>query len=123
MRHAIAVLKAQHPNTRHINPQELIATLRYLDEERITEAAIVSQVPHLTITYETDLLNPNVHNATAQRLCSFLALTQQQQVQYSMKLVHQRISDLIANYEEVYAILERSEYAYVLNEVTAKLVI
>ena len=123
MRHAIAVLKAQHPNTRHINPQALIATLKHLDEQRIAEAAIVSQVPHLTITYETDLLNPNVHNATAQRLCSFLALKQRQRAPYSMKLVHQRISDLIANYDEVCATLERSDYAYVLTEATAKLVI
>lgn len=123
MRHAISVLKAQHPNSRHINPHALIATLRYLDEQRIAEAAIVAQVPHLTITYETDLLNPNVHNATAQQLCSFLALEQRKRVKHSIKLVHQRISDLIANYDEVCAILERSDYAYVLTEATAKLVI
>ncbi len=123
MRHAIALLKAQHPHTHHINPQALIDTFIYLDEQRLTEAAIVSQVPHLNIIYETDLIDPNVHNATAQRLCRFLGLKQRRQVPYSIKLVHQRISDLISNYDEVCATLENSEYSYVLTETTAKLVI
>ncbi|ESA32253.1 nodulation protein h [Leptolyngbya sp. Heron Island J] len=122
MRHAIAVLKARQPHSRHLNPSDLIATLKHLDEQRIAEAAIVSQVPHLTITYETDLIDPNVHDATAQRLCSFLAL-KHQRVTSSIKLVHQRISDLIANYDEVRSTLEHSDYAYVLNEATAKLVV
>ncbi len=123
MRHAIAVLKARQPHSRHINPQELIATLKHLDEQRIAEAAIVSQVPHLTITYESDLLDPNMHDATAQRLCRFLDLKQRQQMKSAIKLVHQRISDLIANYDEVCSTLEHSDYAYVLTEATAKLVI
>ena len=122
MRHAIALLKARQPQSRQINPKALIATLKHLDEQRIAEAAIVSQVPHLTITYETDLLDPNVHDATAQRLCGFLKL-KHQRVASSIKLVHQRISDLVANYDEVYATLEHSDYAYVLTEATAKLVI
>ncbi|MEM8613670.1 MAG: hypothetical protein AAGF93_16725 [Cyanobacteria bacterium P01_H01_bin.105] len=123
MRHAIAVLKARQLRNPYIDPQALLATLRHLDEQRIAEAAIVSQVPHLKIIYETDLIDPNIHNATAQRLCRFLSLQQRQQTQYSMKLVHQQISDLIANYDEVCATLERSDYAYVLTEASAKLVI
>ncbi|MFG6101644.1 hypothetical protein U2F10_05290 [Leptothoe sp. EHU-05/26/07-4] len=123
MRHGIAVLKAQQPGSRHINPTALIATLKKLDEQRISEAAIVGQVPHLTITYETDLLDPNVHDTVAQRLCRFLSLQQRKRVQYSIKLVHQRLSDLIANYDEVHTALENSDYAYVLTEASAKLVI
>ena len=123
MRHAIAILKSQNPSQRHIHPPALIATLKQLDEQRIAEATIVAQVPHLTITYETDLLNPNVHNATAQRLCRFLSLQQQQQVNCTMKLVHQSIPDLVANYDDVCAALEHSDYAYVLTEASAKLVI
>lgn len=123
MRHGIAMLKAQQSNRGYIDPQALIATLKQLDEQRIAEAAIVAQVPHLTITYETDLVDPNVHHITAQRLCHFLSLQQRQQVHYTIKLVHQRISDLVTNYDEVYATLERSDYAYVLTEASAKLVI
>ncbi|MBE9067556.1 hypothetical protein IQ260_12890 [Leptolyngbya cf. ectocarpi LEGE 11479] len=123
MRHAIAILKAQQPTSRHIDPQALIATLKQLDEQRIAEAAIVAQVPHLTVTYETDLIDPNVYAHTAQQLCQFLALKQRQRAHYPMKLVHQRISDLVANYDEVYATLKRSDYAYVLSEASAKLVI
>lgn len=123
MRHAIAVLKAHQPHNCHINPSELVATLKHLDEQRIAEAAIVSQVPHLTITYETDLLDPNVHDATARRLCRFLALKQRRQIKSAIKLVHQRISDLITNYDEVCSVLEHSDYAYVLTEATAKLVV
>lgn len=123
MRHSIAILKAQQPKNRTIEPSALISTLKQLDEQRIAEAAIVAQVPHLTITYETDLIDPNIHNNTAQRLCHFLALKQRQRAQHPMKLVHQHISDLIDNYEEVHAALEQSDYAYVLTEASAKLVI
>ncbi|MBT9314405.1 hypothetical protein IXB50_03100 [Leptothoe spongobia TAU-MAC 1115] len=127
MRHAIAILKAQQPNgqpnSRHIDPQELVTTIKRLDDQRIAEATIIAQVPHLKITYETDLIDPNVHNVTAQRLCRFLSLQPRQQTQYSMKLVHQRISDLVTNYDEICAILEHSDYAYVLTEASAKLVI
>lgn len=128
MRHGIAILKAQqanHTNSKraHIDPQALIAILKQLDEQRLAGATIVGQVPHLTINYEADLLDPNVHNATAQRLCRFLSLKQRQQVKYAIKLVHHRISDLVENYDEVCAALERSEYAYVLTEASAKLVI
>ena len=122
MRHAIAMLKAQQPQHRRIDPQALIAILKQLDEQRIAEAAIVAQVPHLTITYESELVDPNVHDVTAQRLCRFLALQPQQSVQPPIKLVHQKITDLIANYDEVQATLERSDYAYVLTEASAKLV-
>ncbi|NEQ51446.1 MAG: lysine N(6)-hydroxylase/L-ornithine N(5)-oxygenase family protein [Leptolyngbya sp. SIO3F4] len=127
MRHAIAILKAQQPkdhsNSRRIDPQLLIATLKRLDDQRIAEATIIAQVPHLTLTYETDLIDPNVHEATAQQLCRFLSLKQRQQPQYCVKLVHQRISDLVANYDEICSSLEQSDYAYVLNESSAKLVI
>ena len=120
MRHAIAMLKARQPQRRHVDPQALIAVLKQLDEQRIAEAAIVAQVPHLTITYESELVDPNVHDSTAQRLCRFLALQPQQSVQPPIKLVHQKITDLIANYDEVQATLERSDYAYVLSEASAK---
>lgn len=123
MRHAIALLKAQQPKSRHINPQALLVTLKQLDEQRITEAATIAQVPHLTVTYENDLLDPNVYDATARRLCHFLSLKPQQHSQYPMKLVHQRLSDLVDNYDEVHAVLERSDYAYVLTEASAKLVV
>ena len=123
MRHAIALLKAQQPTSRQVNPQALLATLRHLDEQRIAEAAIVSQVPHLSITYETDLLDPNIHSTTAQRLCRFLSLKHRPSPRPAMKLVHQRVSDLIDNYDEVHSVLEHSDYAYVLTAASAKLVI
>ncbi|MEM9267301.1 MAG: hypothetical protein AAGA46_17425, partial [Cyanobacteria bacterium P01_F01_bin.13] len=123
MRHAIALLKSQRPNSRYIDPQALLTILKQVDDQRIAEAAIIAQVPHLTITYETDLLDPNVHDTTAQQLCRFLSLRPKQQTHRSIKLVHQQISDLIANYDEVYATLENSDYAYVLTEASAKLVI
>ena len=122
MRHAIAILKARQ-NSRHIDPQALIIILKQLDNQRIAEAAIIAQVPHLTLFYETDLLDPNVYSTTAQQLCRCLELKPKQQVQHPIKLVHQRISDLISNYDEVHAALENSDYAYALTEASAKLVI
>ncbi|MEL6879190.1 MAG: hypothetical protein AAFP09_01605 [Cyanobacteria bacterium J06607_10] len=127
LRHAIATLKTYSVNCRFdipdtgarsnkltVDVSELLACLKYLDNQRVEAKAILDEVPHLELVYEDDLMDPNMYAATAQHLSSFLDIPHIRPVGNSLKLVHQHLSDIVINYEEVIEGVENSEYAYLL---------
>ena len=127
LRHAIATLKTYSVNCRFntadIDPRpskftvdvsELIACLKYLDNQRVEAGAILHEVPHLSLTYEDDLVDPNSHAATAGRLSEFLEIPAIKPVGSPLKLVHQQLADIVDNYDELRAGLKASDYAYLL---------
>lgn len=138
LRHAIATLKAnsvQYPfdisenlieldpdgksspsNRPTVDTKELLDCLKYLDNQRIEAQAILHGVPHLTLVYEDDLMNPNTYPATAAWLSKFLEIVPLQPTNSPLKLVHQQLSDIIANYDEVRQAVETSDYAYLLSD-------
>ncbi|MEL6814124.1 MAG: hypothetical protein AAFP03_04825, partial [Cyanobacteria bacterium J06598_3] len=72
LRHAIATLKAYGINDRFdtegassrpgkftVDVSELLACLKYLDNQRVEASAILHGVTHLALTYEDDLMDPN----------------------------------------------------------------
>ena len=129
LRHAIATLKthsvncrfnAVEPNTRSnkvtVNVDELIACLKYLDNQRVEANAILHNIPHLSLTYEDDLIDVNNHLSTAERLSNFLDISDIKPVGSSLKLVHQQLADIVTNYDEMYEGVENSDYAYLLTD-------
>jgi hypothetical protein len=126
LRHAIALIRSDlgYPTRQplRIDPADLMHCLKQLEQQQIEAAATLAEIPCLQLSYEADLLNPNVHAATARRLHEFLDLPWESLPLHSLKLVHQHLSDLVENYTEVEASLEPSEFAYVLAEELAPLV-
>lgn len=129
LRHAIATLKNQNTSCRFNSPgaplrtgkftvdaSELIACLKYLDNQRVEADAIVHEIPHLTLTYEDDLMDPNSHEAAAHQLSDFLMIPNIVPVGNAMKLVHQKLADLVTNYDELSEALAASDYAYLLSK-------
>jgi len=138
LRHAIATLKAnnvQYPfdisqnlialdsdsksvsaKRITVDTHELLNCLKYLDNQRIEAQAILHGISHLRLVYEDDLMNPNTYPATAQRLSEFLEISPIQPIGSPLKLVHQQLSDIVANYDEVRQALEVSDYAYLLSD-------
>ncbi len=129
LRHAIATLKNQSASCRFdpldatsrtgkftVDVSELTACLKYLDNQRVEADAIVYEIPHLSLTYEEDLMDPNSHEATANRLSEFLMISNIVPVGNSLKLVHQKLADLVTNYDELSNALEASDYAYLLTK-------
>ena len=127
LRHAIATLKAysvscrfghaeqEAPNSRvTVDTSELLDCLRYLDHQRLEARAILHDVPHLSLIYEDDLMDPNDYAATARKVSNFLEIPNIEPVGSSLKLVHQKLSDIVTNYEEVCKAVESSDYAYLL---------
>ncbi len=136
MRHAVARLKAQQAASAHqlgtptlkrqpiqIAPDALIEQLAQLEQQRLEETAILATVPHLRITYEMDLLDPNQHEHTAQCISNYFGAGWQVRPRFGLRLVHQQIADLITNYDEVRQALEQSDYAYVLSAQSMQLAI
>ncbi|MEL6326340.1 MAG: hypothetical protein AAFQ61_05485 [Cyanobacteria bacterium J06626_23] len=131
MRHAVSLIKAQQsvdaPTLKRqpieVVPDTLLTQLAQLEQQRLEEKAILSVVPHLRITYETDLLDPNQHERVAHQLSSLFDTDWQPQPRSGLRLVHQQIADLIANYDEVRQALEQSDYAYVLSPQSMQLAI
>ncbi len=126
LRHAIATLKTYSVNCRFdsaeatrsnkvtVDVSELIACLKYLDNQRIEANAILHGVSHISLTYEDDLMDINSHAATAERLGDFLEIPQIEPVGEPLKLVHQQLADIVVNYDEMRQGLEKSDYAYLL---------
>lgn len=126
LRHAIATLKlysvncrfdgneVPRPNRLTVDVSELIACLKYLDNQRVEAKAILHEIPYLDLVYEDDLMDPNTYTATAQRLSTYLEISNIRPAGTAMKLVHQQIADIVTNYDEVIEGLEASEYAYLL---------
>lgn len=129
LRHAIATLKTYSVNCRFdtaspspqpskftVDVSELIACLKYLDNQRVEARAILHEVTHLSLTYEDDLVDPNSHAATASRLAEFLEIPDIKPVGSPLKLVHQQLADIVDNYDELRTGLEASDYAYLLTD-------
>jgi len=127
LRHAIATLRTHSVNFRFdalepiskssaftIDVSELIDCLQYLDNQRVEADAILHDVPYLSLVYEDDLMDPNSYVTTAEKLSTFLEMPNIQPVGSSLKLVHQRLEDIVTNYEELCEAVEASDYAYLL---------
>jgi hypothetical protein len=146
LRHAIATLKAYSVNCRFdasepagkssskssgqsssqfagkssgkftVDVSELIACLKYLDNQRVEASAILHEVPHLSLSYEDDLVDINSHEATAEKLSTYLNIPKITPVGSPIKLVHQQLADIVVNYDALCEGLEASEYAYLLTD-------
>lgn len=127
LRHAIATLKAYSINCRFdaaeptvrpgkftVDVSELLACLQYLDNQRVEAKAILHEVPHTTLTYEDDLMDPNSHLGTAEKLSTFLGIAHINPIGSTLKLVHQQLADIVTNYDELCEGLADSDYAYLL---------
>ncbi|MEL6902222.1 MAG: hypothetical protein AAFP07_14815 [Cyanobacteria bacterium J06606_4] len=128
LRHAIATLRAHSINCRFddsdtaksnkltVDVSELLACLKYLDNQRVEANAILHDVPRLTLVYETHLMDPNSYPRTALDLSEFLDIEDIRPAGSSLKLVHQRLEDIVTNYDEVIEGVEASDYAYLLTD-------
>ena len=132
LRHAIATLKAYSLSCRfdiasneadtvprsqfRVDVAELLACLKYMDNQRLEAKAMLHEIPHLSLTYEDDLMNPNSHQATAERLSTFLEMPNIKPAGSKLKLVHQQLADIVDNHDELCEAIANSEYAYLLTD-------
>lgn len=91
----------------HINLTELEKTMRYRKKMLDNEALVLKNVDnYLTITYETDLLDTQNHQLTANKIFEFLNLPTAIANSALQRTIKDDLSKTIENYDEVMQFLE-----------------
>ena len=94
-----------------INPDELLQWLQRRAEHYALEADILRDIPHLVLTYETDLLDAANHQPTMDRIFDYLGLTSVPVKASTTRLGSDRLADTVANYAEIVERLQGSPFA------------
>lgn len=99
-----------------IEPKNLIRSTSFFERVGQEEDRIMNLVPHLEITYETDLLKPQSHQATINKICDFLGIeTADCHNSNLVKANSDNIRDLVDNASELIEAIEKSKYAHYLD--------
>lgn len=97
-----------------VDAEELLrrtdARVRICEDER----AALADVPHLAVSYESDLLRPECHQRTADRLFDYLGLRPVPVSTTLRKIADGSLSTVVANAPQVTAAVRASRYADLL---------
>lgn len=98
-----------------IDCDELRWRLHRLAVRGAAEEEAVAGIPHATVVYEEDLLPPERHPATAERVFRVLGLEPVAVATTYARITPQRIADFVANYHQVAAVVEGTGLACFLD--------
>ncbi|WP_251964081.1 Stf0 family sulfotransferase [Salinibacter ruber] len=129
LRHALSSIRAEASGEYHqradededspkslnpvrVDPIDLIKKMEWREEKLAQEQEALSTLPHLEISYGSDLVDENRHQATAERIFRFLGLEANGiQVSTQLERINQgSLPELIRNYDEVASSLEGTRF-------------
>lgn len=94
-----------------IDPEELLQKTKEREELLLEEQRVLNGLPHLTVTYEDDLLRAERHQDTLDRAFQYLEVRPAPVATQYVRVTPSRLSELVANYDEVAAVLKRTQFA------------
>lgn len=100
----------------HIDCDKLLQSIQDREKFAAQEKAIVKKVPHLALIYERDLLNPDQHQETLNKVFNFIGVTSSSISTSLVKISPKNLADIISNYEEVTSFIGQTQYAYLLKD-------
>lgn len=86
--------------------EKVTERLRFLE----TEQRILSNIPHIEVVYERDLLEGGAHQKTINNILTFLALPNISVKTTLKKVNRQQVSDLVENYTEFESYLKQNRW-------------
>lgn len=92
----------------------LLAQIKDREEYQQADEKLLSNLPHLTIVYEQDLLNEENHQSTVDKICDYLGITSVAVKAPFARLTPDNLADLIENHQEVIEMLNQTKYAHFL---------
>jgi hypothetical protein len=123
IRHALSNIFAEKAGQYHFQVGEERRHSRFsVDPDHILRAArgrvhwcelerkLLTTVPHVSVSYEADLLPSSKHAATVDRLCSHLGAKSATVESPLERSIRDRLRDVIENYSEVESVVSRSEF-------------
>ena len=99
----------------YLDSNEIIKELENKRLDYIKEQEMLESLPYLEITYEDDLSTVAQHQATANKIFTYLNLPSVL-VKTNLQKEPYKISEIIANYEQLYDLLSQTQYAAFLEE-------
>lgn len=94
-----------------IDPVRLVQAMRERRSADEEELAALEGIPHVRVTYETDLLEAANHQAVSDRVLEFLALESARVETRYVRTSRGQVSDYVSNYPEVREFLSQTEFA------------
>jgi hypothetical protein len=128
LRHALSNMVAEHvgsfvfrskeppkPRDLVVDTDMLVGAMATRTEMIELERAVLSNVPHVSVCYEDDLLDPARHQATLDRLSEQLGLPSARAHTEVRRITEKDLRDMIANYDDVAQVVAATQWAPLLD--------
>jgi LPS sulfotransferase NodH len=93
-----------------IDPVEVLMMAYLFEESDQFLQAALEDLPHLTLTYEYDLLDASAQQATVDRICGHLGLRRAPTASDHVRFTPKRLSETIANYHDVAQVVATTRF-------------
>jgi LPS sulfotransferase NodH len=93
-----------------VDPAALLYAVRQRSEQGRLEQAALAHVPHISLSYERDLLTPQAQQETLTRLLTHLDLPPARVQTTLQRLTSGSVRDLLANPDQIYGALQGTGY-------------
>jgi hypothetical protein len=98
------------PGRLALDADQLLARLDALRQRAAVEASALHGLRRLNLTYEDDLMRPELHQATAEKVFSFLDLEPAPVASAYVRITPRRTADFISNYDQIVETLRGTEF-------------
>jgi LPS sulfotransferase NodH len=99
-----------------LDPVEVLMMAFLFEESDQYLRDLLYELPHITLIYERDLLEPECQQATVDRIADLLHLPHAAAVSDHVRFTPRKLSDTIANYEAVADLIRPTRFAPFLDE-------
>lgn len=126
VQHAISIIRAKQygfhqkvsdlplgqnkPEKVRIDTNELLRLMQDSQALNQYERLVLSDIPHLALTYEADMANERRQQRAVDKICDFLSISRGRVTCQFRKVSPRQLSDSVSNYDEVVRFLARSSY-------------
>ncbi len=99
-----------------VDPDVLLGAMEVREEQGEVERVALEGLPHVSLSYEDDLLRPERHQATLDRISDALGLPRAQARTALRRITIDDLRTTISNYEEVATAVRSTRWAPLLGE-------
>jgi hypothetical protein len=100
----------------HVEPEHLVSWIEKRQQVGRDEDAALAGVPHLALSYERDLQDASVWDATCARVFAELGLSPATVATKYRRTNSGQLADIVSNLDEIKSALNGTEYAHFLDD-------
>jgi len=93
-----------------VDPEHVVEWIRSSEALGAYEARLLEEVPHLSLTYEEHIRDPEAHRATVDEICSYLGVESAPIESRYRKIAPLSLREGVANYDELVQRLSGTPY-------------